>query len=115
MAIGSELRDDSQDARQAIISYAWILADLGRPVEAGKELERALEPEQKDVRAERVAEVYCWDRNYLGQGTSEWRRLLKRSAGFMPSHCDESEEPGAPLLKLDSALWERPTVEEPHC
>lgn len=115
MTITSDLQDQSWEARETILLYAWLLSDLGRHSEAHRELERALEPYTMSERRQKVEEVVCWDRPILGPGTAQWLQMLEGSAGFTPMLCDHHEDQVDPLGELDSAVWTRVEVKEPNC
>ncbi|MEO6193478.1 MAG: hypothetical protein ABIS20_10735 [Thermoanaerobaculia bacterium] len=115
IAIEEELQDSSWDARQTIFLYARLLSDLGRNTEARKELERALRPDSREKRRQKVEDVVCWDRKILGLGPAEWLRMLKRMADFTPAQCDTSEEEVTPGLNFDSSPLTKVNIEAPHC
>jgi tetratricopeptide (TPR) repeat protein len=117
MEIEDELHDESWEAQQIILLYARLLSDQGRHSEASKELQRALKPyPSMETRRQNVADSVCWDSLILGWGSTEWQQALEKTAGFTRKQCDgQVKEQGTPLGNLDSSLWAKVEVEEPHC
>ncbi len=119
IAMASELGDESKEAKQTVLLYAWLLSDLGRHLDARNELSRALKPYHSvGDRREVVAEVLCFDRKHsiLGLGTVEWLRMLKETADFDPEQCEAEEDgEGTAPFDLDRTLWEPINVKERNC
>jgi hypothetical protein len=117
MAISSELQDEPSEDQETTLLYAWLLSDAGRHLDARSQLEGVLKSYSKSYswieRKQIVADIVCWDRKILGSGTAEWRQMLKSSTGFTPKLC--VREQIAPLGNLDSALWSKVEVKNPHC